>query len=394
MAEGRLVVVYSAHDLRGDGEGGGEHTGVAGNAPEARKRLVQAALRAKLPRDAFREVRAPEATLGRLASRVHDPDMVDFLETAWQRWEEEWARASASREHLVGVFALVEEDNKKTTTTTPPLIAGFAAPRHDWGQRAPPSSVFSQACYFLSDKETPIHASTRDTLAWDLAVVRESVDVVLRREARVVYAQITHPGHHASRSNASGFCFLNQAAVAVRLLQAQLPRVAVVDVDYHAGNGTASIFWTDASVFVASLHADPHDDYPFNSGFADQTGPPPPHPAHGTTMNVPLPGGTTWSSYREHLRTVVARVRAFKPDALVVSLGVDTLRGDPVAWPLSRFDLVPADYAEMGAMLLRELGLPTVVVQEGGYLLSSVPDAITSFLVGGSAGALATATKL
>ena len=367
-------------------------TGAAGNAPEDRRRLVLAELERRLPASAVRRPSAPEPTLHRLACVAHDAGLVSFLDRAWGEWSAVWADAvrSGAVAKLQGVFALQEPGARADAASPPPLVAGFAAPRHDGAQLASDSSVLSQACYYAMDKETPIHASTAPTIKWDLAITRDAVHAVLSRETRVAYAQITHPGHHAGPSSYGGFCFVNHAAVAARLLQRDFARVAVVDVDFHAGNGTMAAFWGDASVLFASLHADPLHDYPFTAGFAGQAGPPPPHPAHGTTLNVPLPGGTAWPAYRAKLLEVVARCKRFGAEALVVSLGVDTLRGDIVA--ITGFELDPPDFLEMGRILLDGasggLALPTVVVQEGGYLLSDVPAAVANFLIGGRGGGM------
>jgi acetoin utilization deacetylase AcuC-like enzyme len=142
-----------------------------------------------------------------------------------------------------------------------------------------------------------------------------------------------------------------------------------------------AVFWDDPSVFFASLHGDPQHDYPFNAGFADQTGGP---LALGATLNLPLPGGTDWPAYSGALAAAVEQAAAFGAEALVVSLGFDTLRGDPVAFPKARFRLEPSDGAEMGRLLLEgALCVPTVVVQEGGYALQLVPAAVSYFLTGG-----------
>ncbi|KAH9252239.1 hypothetical protein BASA81_009841 [Batrachochytrium salamandrivorans] len=361
-----LQVVYSDHDLLDEAS----NTGVAGNAPEARKRLVQAALRAG-PGPNFLKVSKPEPNLFDLGGLVHSPGMLEFLSTCWDRWQQEWTLAGESKNHLIGVFCSPQAD--ASSTVAPPFNAGFFAARHelssDMGR-----SVFSQACYFAMDKETPISATTCEGLLWDLAVIRESVQQLA--QYRVVYAQITHPGHHAFASSYGGFCFINQAAVGIKLMQQQhkYRRIAVVDVDFHAGNGTSAILANEHDVFFASLHADPNLDYPYN--FFPQSSP------HQLHINLPK-HGCTWSQYSVLLSKVIDAVIRFQPDALVVSLGVDTLRGDPVALPQTRCGLAPQDYSEMGKMLLgdpRLAKLPTLVVQEGGYKLDEVHLAVSAFL--------------
>ena len=364
-----VLVVFSDHDLNSTG-----HTGANGNAPEERKRLVQKALRTS-QKCRFLKIEKPEASLVPLGSIVHDYGMLLFFENAWEAWEREWSKKPNN--HLIGVFCSENSDAKDPHP--PPFVTGYAAPR-TFGQK-PSKHLFGQACFYSMDRETPIHSSTTHTLKWDLAVTKEVVRQVSKGIVRIAYAQITHPGHHAGSASYGGFCFINQAAIAVELLkQEKFKRVAVIDVDYHAGNGTMSIFWNDPAVFFASIHGDPEIEYPFNSGFADQNGG---ESAQGTTLNIPLPGKTNWATYKQHLKKVIEEVKRFNAQALVVSLGVDTLRDDPVALPEGRFCLDPRDYIEMGEMLLnKDLCLPTVVIQEGGYKLDDVPYAITAFLTG------------
>ncbi len=211
---------------------------------------------------------------------------------------------------------------------------------------------------------TPISPHTATILRHDLAAVLESVRIVCAGEHRHVYALTTEPGHHSSHSSYGGYCFINFASLAARMLRDQFQKVALVDVDYHAGNGSMSIFWSDPSVFVASIHAHPDIEYPYCFGWRDQRGAE--GDAFDTKLNVPLGKGATWAEYKPALQEVCDRVRAFGARALVVSLGVDTVRGDPEAAPMAGFALVQRDYAEMGAML-RELGLPTIVIQEGRW---------------------------
>ena len=267
-----VVIVYSAHDLDN------KHTGVAGNQPEDRKRLVQIALRDAFSKEQFIEVIQPEKTLNELASLVHDEEFLEFLENGWKRWCDEYSQLP--NDHL-SVYGLhIGEVNE----IPPPLVPAYAAPRYDCLQR-PSRGILGQVCFYGLDRETPLVSTTCISLKWDIAVIRKSVDVLLNSTItstpmastttttpRIVYAQITHPGHHASRSAYGGFCFINQAAIAARLLQAsgRFQRVAIIDVDYHHGNGTMSIFWNDPTVFFASIHGDPNLDYPFHSGFADQ----------------------------------------------------------------------------------------------------------------------------
>jgi acetoin utilization deacetylase AcuC-like enzyme len=163
--------------------------------------------------------------------------------------------------------------------------------------------------------------------------------------ARCSFAICRPPGHHATARAMGGFCYLNNVAIAAQHLRDHgLQRVAVVDVDYHHGNGTQSIFWARGDVFFASLHADPHDDYPFFTGHASETGI---GDGQGCNLNLPLPPGTDGTQYLAALDRALQAVAAFRPQALLVSLGVDTFERDPI----SAFKLRTDDYPQIGRRL-------------------------------------------
>lgn len=163
-----------------------------------------------------------------------------------------------------------------------------------------------------------------------------------------------------------GYCYLNNAAIAAQWLRDQgAGRVAVLDVDYHHGNGTQQIFYDRADVFFASIHADPRVEYPYFLGHADERGC---DAGAGFNLNLPLPHGSTWDgTYRAALDAACHAVQHFGPDAVVVSLGVDTFEQDPI----SKFRLASDDYLRMGARIAA-LARPTLFVFEGGYAVAQV----------------------
>ena len=162
-----------------------------------------------------------------------------------------------------------------------------------------------------------------------------------------------------------GYCFLNNAAVAAQALRdGGASRVAVLDVDYHHGNGTQSIFYDRADVLFVSLHGDPLTEYPFYLGHADETGS---GEGAGFNLNLPLPAGCTVPRWFEALEAACLRIGAFKADALVVSLGLDTFAEDPI----SKFSLQPDDFIRLGERM-GKLGVPTVFVLEGGYAAAAL----------------------
>jgi acetoin utilization deacetylase AcuC-like enzyme len=148
--------------------------------------------------------------------------------------------------------------------------------------------------------------------------------------------------------------------------------LAVLDVDYHHGNGTQDIFWTRGDVFFASLHATPDTEYPYFLGYADETGA---GDGAGCNLNLPMPRGTTWPAYAEALEVAIRAIERHGADALVVSLGVDTFEHDPI----SGFALASADFATLGRRIAT-MGLPTVLVQEGGYAVAEIGDNVASVL--------------
>lgn len=189
------------------------------------------------------------------------------------------------------------------------------------------------------------------------------------------FALCRPPGHHAARDVYGGYCFLNSAAIAAQWLRDHgADRVAVLDVDYHHGNGTQSIFYERSDVFTVSLHADPREAYPYFAGYADETGR---HDGEGGNLNLPLPLGCDWSVFDAALAQAAAAIRDFEPNYLVVPLGVDTHVDDPI----SGFALHTADFATMGARIA-QLATPTVVVMEGGYALEPLGANVVHFLRG------------
>jgi acetoin utilization deacetylase AcuC-like enzyme len=173
------------------------------------------------------------------------------------------------------------------------------------------------------------------------------------------------PGHHAGPNYMGGYCFINNAAVAAQALRdGGLQRVAVLDVDYHHGNGTQTCFYERSDVLTASIHGDPRTEYPFFLGHADERG----HDAgEGFNLNLPLPRGTGFDVWWAALQTALQAVADFAPQALVVPLGLDTFEGDPI----SGFKLRSADYLQLGRAIA-QLRLPTVLTFEGGYAVAEV----------------------
>jgi acetoin utilization deacetylase AcuC-like enzyme len=305
------------------------------------------------------DVREPgEHGLGPLAA-VHDRDYLRHLETAWA----DWLAEGGSGPLVADTFPLRSAD--------PAVAAGGAPP-----------SAEARAGWWCFDASTPILEGTYPAVRAAADCALTAVEGVLQG-APAAYALCRPPGHHAGRDFAGGYCYVNHAAVTAARLRAHGGRVAVLDLDYHHGNGTQQIFWHDAEVLYASLHADPDTEYPYYTGRAAETGGP---GAEGATLNLPLPFGTGDEAYLEVARAACERVAGWAPEAIVVSLGLDGFEGDP----MGRFSLTVDAYRELGATV-RGLGVPVVVVQEGGYALGSLGSLVAAFLGGLEAGSTTSA---
>lgn len=228
---------------------------------------------------------------------------------------------------------------------------------------------------FSFDAATPIAAGTWDAAYWGVQTALTALAPVLDGDARSAFALCRPPGHHAGADYFGGYCYLNNAAVAARAARdAGHARVAVLDIDYHHGNGTQDIFLDDPSVFYASIHADPATDYPFYWGHADETGE---GAGRGATLNLPLPRGTAITPYLATLDTALSATATFDASLLVVSFGADTFAGDPI----SGFALATADYSAVAARIA-SLGLATLVIMEGGYATAELGANVAAFLSG------------
>ena len=219
------------------------------------------------------------------------------------------------------------------------------------------------------DTATPIGAGTWDAAYWSVQTALAALDAVLASEPSA-FAFTRPPGHHAGRNYLGGYSYLNHAAIcAEAALAAGKRSVAILDVDYHHGNGTQDIFAGREDVFFASIHADPVTDYPFFWGHADES--------RGNILNLPLARATDWDGYAPALTQALDWVEQRQPRLLIVCYGADTHEADPI----SHFKLRTSDYAAM-ARRIASLGLPTLIVMEGGYAVEALGANVAAFLGG------------
>lgn len=227
---------------------------------------------------------------------------------------------------------------------------------------------------YAYDCGTPITAQTWEAAYWNAQTALSAMADILAG-ARNCFALCRPPGHHAGADYMGGYCYLNNVAIAAQAaISGGAKRVAILDVDYHHGNGTQDIFYERGDVLTISLHADPKMDYPFYWGHTDETGA---GNGAGTNLNLPMPRGTRWPAYKEQLARGIEAVAAFKPDILLVPFGADTYAHDPISF----FNIETPDYAQMGSAIAK-LGLPTLITMEGGYAIDALGANVARFLSG------------
>lgn len=230
--------------------------------------------------------------------------------------------------------------------------------------------VPDQDGFFMTDMNVPINAFTYNA-ALTSAHCALSAAQTVSMNAGASFAISRPPGHHAGPEICGGFCYLNNAAIAAQWLSKR-GKVAILDIDYHAGNGTQAIFYERADVLTISLHADPTWEYPSYAGYAHEIGV---GPGEGYHRNFPLPHQTGDGPYRQVLSQALKLVSTFSPDFLVVSAGFDTYDGDP----LGDFTVTRDGYSIFGKMI-SELTLPTTIILEGGYKIDELGNNVVAFL--------------
>ena len=277
---------------------------------------------------------------------VHERKYVEFLRTAHAEW-----RASGREGDAIGY--------------TWPVVRR---------RELNPDRIDAKLGLYSYDAATPIAEGTWEACYWSVQTALTALSDVLSGSSQTAFALCRPPGHHAGSDYCGGYCYLNNAAIAAEQARRSGRRVAILDIDYHHGNGTQDIFYGNPDVLFVSIHADPATDYPFFWGHADETG----HGAGaGKTLNLPLPRGTAFDEYAKALDQALAAVSAHRADLLILSFGADTFEEDPISF----FKLRRDDYREI-ARRIAALGLPTLIVMEGGYAIDDLGSNVSALLSG------------
>ena len=268
--------------------------------------------------------------------RIHDRAFIEFLQQCWSEWQAEGFKGEA------------------IPTVLP--VRGM--------QQRIPNYIEGKLGYYAMAIETSISEGT-----WPAA--RASANVALTAQGHInrgkdaVFALCRPPGHHAASDLFGGYCFINNAAVCAQaFLDQGAKRVAILDVDFHHGNGTQSIFYDRSDVMYLSIHGDPREAFPHFLGYGDEKG----HDTGaGFNHNYPLGPNTAYEVWSKAMEDACKQIRDYAPDALIISLGVDTFEGDPISF----FKLTSDDFKRYGATIAG-LNLPTVFIMEGGYAVEEI----------------------
>lgn len=293
------------------------------------------------------ELLAPRHFADECITAIHEPHYVEFLQTAWDEWLAAGGQATNARPDT------------------------FVGRDMRW---VPTDTIYGKLGRYSFDATTPFVAGTWQAVRTSANIALTAAELV-RQGDSAAFALCRPPGHHAMTDYCGGYCYLNNNSLAAQsFLDNGAGRVAILDVDYHHGNGTQSIFYERDDVLTLSLHADPHVEYPYFLGYVDEAGA---GKGQGYNVNYPLPFGTGWDSFSRALDNAIKQVTAYGPDVLVVALGLDTFIDDPT----TQFAITTDDFERIGAAIGR-LRLPTVVVLEGGYSVEHIGINTVRFLSG------------
>lgn len=276
-------------------------------------------------------------------SKVHDLGYLRFLESAHRRWA---AMGDWGDEVISNIFV--------------------RSPNHLTG-------VLAEAARYQADGSCPIGENTWDAAYWSAQTALGAADALIAGD-RTAYAVCRPPGHHARRDAAGGFCYLNNCAIAAEHMKSRFPKIAILDTDMHHGQGIQEIFYNRSDVLYVSIHGDPTNFYPVVTGFENERGE---GDGFGYNINLPMPHGSTEDDFFNRLDEALAALRLFQPDVLILALGFDIYKNDPQA----KVSVSSEGFCRLSTDI-RRLGLPTLVVQEGGYDLDALSENVQQFFKG------------
>ncbi|MCU4160371.1 histone deacetylase family protein [Acidiphilium sp. AL] len=304
-------------------------------------------IRAEIERARLGEISAPQPYPLSKLTAIHDAGMIDLFQHAYAEWQEAGRSGGAI-----------------------PFTFGTRGVRED----RVPRCLDGKLAYYSFDAGTPITPTS-----W--RAIKSSADTALTASSlitqgeRSAFALCRPPGHHAGTDHYGGYCFLNNAAIAAQaMLGDGAARIAILDIDYHHGNGTQQIFYRRNDVLFVSIHGDPDAEFPYRLGFADETGA---ADGEGMNANYPLPLGTEWPAWSAALDHGLTRIQTYRPDIVIVSLGVDTYKHDPI----SQFRLEREHFTRIGERIA-SLARPTMFVMEGGYAVEDIGINVVNVLSG------------
>lgn len=320
----------------------GDQWGPSAECPERANNVLQA-----IREQNFGTLMEPKNFEESKFTRIHAPDYVQFLKDVWPAWQ---------------------QSDEQGANARPDTFVGAGM------RRADTECIVGKLGRYSFDATSPFVEGSWQAIRTSANIALTGADL-LKGGERHAFALCRPPGHHATSDYCGGYCYLNNTALATQsLLDGGAKKIAVLDVDYHHGNGTQTIFYERNDVLTISLHADPSLEYPFFLGYADEPGE---GAGHGFNINYPLPFGTNWEQYAVALADAMRELQRFEPDALVVPLGLDTFAGDPT----THFGIETEDFTRMGRQIAL-LGLQTLVVLEGGYSVEHIGNNTVSFLAG------------
>ncbi|MEM5528478.1 histone deacetylase family protein [Gammaproteobacteria bacterium AS21] len=278
---------------------------------------------------------------------IHDPKYVEFLQTIYDQW-----LASGNQGDVIPYIW---------------PVPGLKRIAHN--------QVIAKVGNYAFSSDTPIMAGTWQAAYKGAQTAISAVNSVINDQQRFAFSLSRPPGHHAHSASYGGYCFLNNAAIAAQFaLDNGAKKVAIIDVDFHHGNGTQDIFYERDDVLHISIHGDPSSNFPYYLGYSNELGE---GEGLGYNLNLPLPNGITMLEWQQAFAIASDEIKEYDADILIIPLGVDTFIDDPI----SSFKLTTADYLIMGK-LIANLELPSVFLMEGGYDVGPIGQNVFNVLSG------------